>query len=345
MTDSTLDAEAQRLIARLPALVQSKPASLVTVFAVRGSTPRSPGARLLCRGGALIAGTIGGGRLEERAIACAHDLEQAPDGTAGTLVRYDLGPELAQCCGGVVEVLIERIDPAGAADRAAALVRAHTDGSPLVLRADGRELLERVTVGWTVVVFGAGHVGTALATVLAPLPWRVVVVDNRRVWADKTRFMAATEVWAEPPMALLAAWGWLGDAARASVSEFGGSDALATCLPPLAARSMAVVMTHDHGLDRDLCDVLLRVGAATSGTGLPWSGVIGSKTKIALLRRRLLDRGHDEEALARLVAPIGARIDGKLLGGKLPGEIAVAVAAQLLAVASGQAAGPAQLTA
>ena len=63
MTPTAMDAEGQRLLARLPDWLPAgaAPAVLVTLWAVQGSTPRGPGARLLCRGGRLLAGTIGGG--------------------------------------------------------------------------------------------------------------------------------------------------------------------------------------------------------------------------------------------------------------------------------------------
>ena len=89
-------------------------------------------------------------------------------------------------------------------------------------------------------------------------------------------------------------------------------------------------MTHDHALDRDLVDAALRVGERTDGTDLQYVGVIGSKTKIATLKQRLRTRGLQQAQLDRLVAPIGLRVNDRLLGGKLPGEIAIGVVAQLL---------------
>ena len=330
MTSVPLDPESRRLLARLPSLVEAEAAWLVTVFATRGSVPRGPGARLVCRDGRLLAGTIGGGRLEERAIELAREHQERGSGAA--VVRFDLGPELAQCCGGVVELLLSPVDHGEATRLAAACAATDAGGGPLVTTCGERVLQERCGPSWTAVIFGAGHVGTALASVLAVLPWRVIVVDDRPLWADQSRFAPGTEVRANPPIDVLAAWGWLGEAARRATE--GG---LLASRPPIPARTVAIVMTHDHGLDRDLADALLRVGERTGAGELAYVGVIGSKTKIALLNRRLADRGVAAERLDAMVAPIGARVGERMLGGKLPGEIAVSVAAQLLAGAGGLA--------
>jgi xanthine dehydrogenase accessory factor len=81
-----------------------------------------------------------------------------------------------------------------------------------------------------------------------------------------------------------------------------------------------VVLTHDHALDYELCRVILsRADAA-------WLGLIGSASKSARFRSRLLRDGLDREALAGLTCPIGV----PNIPSKLPGAIAIAIAAQLL---------------
>jgi xanthine dehydrogenase accessory factor len=101
-------------------------------------------------------------------------------------------------------------------------------------------------------------------------------------------------------------------------------------------------MTHDHALDRDLVEALLRLGERRAGSQaeLAYVGLIGSRSKIAATRSRLLQRGTREEQIARLVAPIGLQVDGALLGGNLPGEIAISVAAQLLSLRRPRPAAP-----
>ncbi len=142
--------------------------AVVTVETAQGSTPREAGATMVVTEKA-VAGTIGGGRLEWDAIAAARDMlakeskSRARDASAGpTPIRLDipLGPEIGQCCGGRVTLSVMPGDEAlvlalEAAERAAAVARP------------------------TVVIYGAGHVGRALATALAPLPLRVVLADLR----------------------------------------------------------------------------------------------------------------------------------------------------------------------
>lgn len=125
-----------------------RPAVLVTLLRVVGSTPREPGTKMVVAAEALY-GTIGGGHLELTAVETARELLAAAardGGAGGPLVReLQLGPTLGQCCGGVATLLFELVLPPP----------------------------------WQVAVFGAGHVGKALVRLLADLPCRVAWVDAR----------------------------------------------------------------------------------------------------------------------------------------------------------------------
>jgi xanthine dehydrogenase accessory factor len=92
---------------------------------------------------------------------------------------------------------------------------------------------------------------------------------------------------------------------------------LALCAP---AGTRFVVMTHDHALDYELCRVILARADSS------WLGLIGSASKSARFRSRLLRDGLKRETVSGLVCPIG--VPG--ISSKLPGAIAVAIAAQLL---------------
>jgi xanthine dehydrogenase accessory factor len=134
---------------------RDEPSILVTIAAAAGSSPREAGCRMLVHGGG-IAGTIGGGHLELKAIERARKLLASPPSTAADEFTLSLGPSLGQCCGGRVTLTLERLDRA-------ALPR-----------------LERMEVsGEPVFLFGAGHVGRALIHVLAPLPYRIHWFDGR----------------------------------------------------------------------------------------------------------------------------------------------------------------------
>ncbi len=129
-------------------------AVVVSVHATQGSVPRGPGTRMLVF--ALgEAGTIGGGHLEFQAMAHARRLLAGQ--TEQTALRQVLGPSLGQCCGGVVELTMERVDAADMARLRTLLMPPRT---PLAL-------------------FGGGHVGKALVHTLASLPFAVRWIDSR----------------------------------------------------------------------------------------------------------------------------------------------------------------------
>ncbi|MEN0045206.1 MAG: xanthine dehydrogenase accessory protein XdhC [Pseudomonadota bacterium] len=362
---------------RLAELIEAgTPCVAVTVATVRGSAPRETGSKMLVTADAVI-GTIGGGQLEHSCIAAARERLAGTETPTQALRRFALGSQCGQCCGGVVEVLFERVDANAAwvvaahatlrAGARAALVtnlrhresrgdaaisqparqtrematpatRARNDGksvitaahidtlSPMipgadtmltepamlralraavaspgeaaVVRSQGDTLLVE-PIGpppLTVVIFGAGHVGHACATVLSTLNAAVFVVDSR-----------PEQLQGDWPESVTPAF-------IANPAEF-----VAHCPP----HSCYLVMTHDHGLDLDLCREIL---------GRPdrrFTGLIGSVSKRRRFEKRLRAAGYDDETLESLTCPIG--IDA--ITGKHPGEIAVAVAAQLVTLA------------
>ncbi|MBL8463181.1 MAG: xanthine dehydrogenase accessory protein XdhC [Thauera sp.] len=85
-------------------------AVLVTVAATRGSAPRAAGAHMVVTA-AQVQGSVGGGRLEQRAIGIAREL-LVTDAPSPRLERFALGASLGQCCGGVVVLAFERVGPA-----------------------------------------------------------------------------------------------------------------------------------------------------------------------------------------------------------------------------------------
>jgi xanthine dehydrogenase accessory factor len=269
------------------------------------------------------SGSIGGGNLERIAADQARRMLATPGGPAWAVQDYPLGPLLAQCCGGRVRLLIERLGPTdqawlaearrfaaedkpfrrrlrlGEGDRCCALApddcaagEAITlNGRPAGARGErpaaGDEIsLAHATLRPRLALFGAGHVGRALTAVLASLPFRVSWYDSRAEAAAPGLVIAGPE----------------------DLVRIAGAD-----------REHVLVMTHDHALDYALVAAALR-GAT------PHVGLIGSKTKKARFLSRLRAEGLDEAALGRLLCPIG--LSG--LAGKAPEIIAVAVAADLL---------------
>jgi xanthine dehydrogenase accessory factor len=148
-------------------------------------------------------------------------------------------------------------------------------------------------VDFHVVLFGAGHVGRALARVLGVVPCRVTWIDGR-----------AHEFPSEVP-------------ANARVVVTDGALAEAAQAP---GGSYFLVMTHSHALDFELVEAILRRG------DFAYCGMIGSATKRRTFENGLAKHGVSAATLARFTCPIG--IPG--IKGKEPGAIAVAVAAELL---------------
>ena len=235
------------------------PYVIVTVLGARGSTPRDSGTKMIVEA-TQFSGTIGGGELEHQALAEARRLLQEP-ATQQLLRNYPLGEKLGQCCGGSTSLLFECFAP----------VR------PRVL------------------LFGAGHVGRALAPLLATLPLQAEWIDERD-------------------------GGFPGDL-PAGVTAIDDADSVAV-VRRAPANSYFVIMTHNHPLDFAITEAALARGDAA------FVGVIGSQSKARRFRLRLAHRGFGEERIASLQCPIGLAS----VPGKEPAEIAVAVAAQLIAV-------------
>jgi xanthine dehydrogenase accessory factor len=300
----------------------------IVVAGVRGSSPRDPGASMLICDTETL-GTIGGGNLEWQAVGAARALLAADGSLPSVRVRnLVLGRELGQCCGGVVQLWLERFTPADLP----LLQRAATEissGTPSVITtelsqgrvtrrlerrgANLREatlhagicfssmqedtvmLSERIQLvdPAAVWLYGAGHVGQALIRVLADLPFQITWIDPRPELLPDS----------------------LPDNVRV-VSTDSPVEEVSTA-PPTARH---IVMTHDHALDYAICRAVL------ARDDYLWLGLIGSKSKAARFRSRLLREGVASRSIQRLVCPIG--VPG--VSSKWPTAIAVAIAAQLL---------------
>ncbi|WP_426112134.1 xanthine dehydrogenase accessory protein XdhC [Massilia sp. PWRC2] len=316
-------------------LAASTSAVLVTVAIAEGSVPREAGARMVVVAAAAaaptLAGTIGGGHLELRAIEIARQM--LAEGCAYHLERFALGPSLGQCCGGVVHLAFELLDPAAAqllAGRrwrdswrvlaldpvarpaaapapAAALFDEHgallcgdaiafdrQRGSHVMVREGRRYLVAKVAAPpHHVMLFGAGHVGAALVAALAPLPCTVTWIDQR---ADLFPTGLPDNVQVE------------------------ATDAPEDLVASAPNDASYLVMTHSHALDQRLCEAIL------ARQQVRWLGLIGSHTKRAQFEHRLRARGFDDARIDAMACPIG--LPG--ISGKQPAVIAAAVVAQLL---------------
>ncbi|MEA3066039.1 MAG: xanthine dehydrogenase accessory factor [Sphingomonadales bacterium] len=253
------------------------PAALVTILATEGSAPRGPGARMVVTQTGL-AGSIGGGKLEHQAMAQARAILALEPGS-WRIQDYPLGPLLGQCCGGRVRLLLEHLE--SVPDREGPFEVTLTDrverrpldgeareaiGARGPLPTAGARFLEPVESDLLpVYLFGAGHVGRAIAARAAGLPLHIA-------WYDSRAEMAAT----------------LG----VVLADEAEMVAQAAAAPDGAA---VVIMSHDHGLD-------YRLTAAALGSRARFIGLIGSQTKRARFLSRL---AADNVDAARLTCPIG----------------------------------------
>jgi xanthine dehydrogenase accessory factor len=288
--------------------------AMVTIVGAQGSTPREAFARMLVWPD-RFTGTIGGGSLERQGLDQARRmLDQTARRHA--LQDYPLGPMLGQCCGGHVRLLVERLDaeslawlePAAAQRVAFALTTRFQDGamrrtveaapaasdSPRTPIPEVRTISEAVRPALPrLVIFGAGHVGQAVARAFAPLPFHLDWLasrDDLRPEASGTRATILSE------------------------------DELEQSVEAAPADTLFAIFTHSHDLDYRLTLAALRKG------DFRYLGLIGSATKRVRFERRLRDDGVSEAQLARLTSPIGIAE----LKSKEPAVIAVGLAAQLL---------------
>ena len=259
---------------------------LIRVLRTEGSAPREAGTWMMVWDAGAdghvdstdsLSGTIGGGQLEFMAVAAARALLQgaAHAPVPDMSVRYPLGPSLGQCCGGVVHLAYRRV---GRADVG-------------TLRSQLGESLMPVAL------FGGGHVGAALARLLADLPYAVRWIDSR----DGV-FPAALPVQVQTEH----------------------SEPVQDAVASLAPGSHVLIMSFSHAEDLDIVIACLR--RLREKGDLPYVGLIGSKTKWATFRHRLEARGFTDAELTQITCPIG--VPGVV--GKEPEVIAVGVAAQLL---------------
>jgi xanthine dehydrogenase accessory factor len=315
-----------RILSREPVVAR------VVVAQVQGSAPREPGAFMLV-GREGVEGSIGGGRLEWEAIAAARELLDAGAAArlSKVVLAADVGQCCGGVVSLWLERfarndldLLQAADAAGA--RGATVWSTTIRGSsiertvirrqgtsadtvvdqllreprhrahPLVIRASNGDItfLERLDDDLPAVwLYGAGHVGQALARILTELPLRLTWIDSRVEMFPQV-IPEGVRVLRDPDT-------------LATVSE-----------APVGA--YFIVMSHSHPLDYALCHALLE------RNDFAWLGLIGSDSKAARFRSRLAREGLGTDVIANLVCPIG--VTG--ITSKWPAAIAVGVAAQLL---------------
>lgn len=127
------------------------PFVIVTLIDIRGSAPQITGAKAIVTADGIVDGTVGGGKVEARAISHAQDILGAADGRLCEFVTWNLQTEIGMTCGGEVKFFFE-----------------------VVLCND-----------WNISLFGAGHIAQSLVPILLNMNCRVTWLDQREDWLSR----------------------------------------------------------------------------------------------------------------------------------------------------------------
>lgn len=239
---------------------QGKSFVLATIIKIAGHTPRDVGARMLVYPDGSIYGTIGGGNFEKSIIEdCLSLLNGNSEHLLKTYKFQGTGDDsTGMLCGGEAQVFME--------------VFAKPD---------------------TLLIFGGGHVGGALAEVAARLEFKIIIVDSRPNILESYRLPVQT-----------------------ILTDENYDDNI----PEIGPESYVVIVTHGHKHDQKILSRVIKDDCA-------YIGMIGSPRKIAATFSALEQEGIDKALFDKVHAPIGLDI-----GAEGPQEIAVAIAAELIAV-------------
>jgi xanthine dehydrogenase accessory factor len=343
------------------ALERREKLALATLISRVGSAPRGVGAKFLIKEDGTSVGSIGGGCVEAEVWQGAQDVIQ--NGKGGVLHFNLTAEQLAQgglICGGNVDIFLEPLGeeflkiyqdvvkirrkggtailatvisvndafPEGKDTKV--LIRmsgekvgslAHGKGIEQRILKEGESLLkeksprvvsllpEEKEASWhrmevllepvvaepVVYIFGAGHVSQQLAPLAKMVSFKVTIIDDREIFANRERFPHADEI---------------------VVSEFEH------CFDRLSLddSSYIVIVTRGHLYDGYVLEQAVKTRAR-------YIGMIGSKKKIHILFKNLVENGIEPEVLKRVYAPIGIDINSET-----PEEIAVSIVAQLIKV-------------
>ncbi|MFT4717329.1 MAG: xanthine dehydrogenase accessory factor [Paracoccaceae bacterium] len=277
----------------------------VVVTDTKGSTPRDAGTSMLVWAGGQSE-TIGGGTLEYQAVVSAREALNASGDWLRQARTVPLGPALGQCCGGSVNLLTEIFGDVEIAELESAIKPLNQFNRPVVSgitpglgtiveTAEFGEEFE--TNGQRLWIYGAGHVGRALVGVLPALGFDVTWVDTATARYPETIPQGVTKLIAVNP---------------SEVVKYAPVDA------------QHLVLTYSHALDLELCHQILL-------HSFQFAGLIGSATKWARFRKRLIALGHSQAQISRITCPIGQPDLGKE-----PAAIALGVAMELFRLNNSQ---------
>ncbi|HZO96819.1 MAG TPA: XdhC family protein [Gaiellaceae bacterium] len=305
--------ERQILDAIEAAAGRGEQAAVATVVSTIRSAPRQPGAKYVVTESGRYVGSVSGGCVESDVAERAQAIFA---GGPPNLIHYGVSDsdafEVGLSCGGEIDVWLERADPelwrevraVLDADEYATLYTNVETGEKRLergvlegtgLRDDG--IFAEVVEGpLRVLVFGAAEAAEHLCAYGRRLGWRTTVVDARAALATRERLPSADEI--------VKAWP---DEVLDRIDE----------------RTAVVTLSHEERLDIPAVAAALQKGAR-------YVGAVGAKRTAERRRARLAEQGFSEAEIDRIHGPAG--LD---LGGRAPAQVALAIAAEIVAETSG----------
>jgi xanthine dehydrogenase accessory factor len=295
------------------AVARGEKAAVATVVSTIRSAPRQPGAKLVVTEGGHLVGSVSGGCVE---ADVAERAQAVFAGGGPSLIHYGVSDsdafEVGLSCGGEIDVWLEPVDPEIWRE-----VRSVLDsdeyGMLYTNTATGEKRLERGVLEATelredgtfaeavegplrLIIFGAAEAAEHLCAYGKQLGWRTTVVDARPALATKERIPSADEI--------VKAWP---DEVLDRIDE----------------RTAVVTLSHEERLD-------IPAVAAAIERNARYIGAVGAKRTAERRRARLLEQGISEAEIDRIHGPAG--LD---LGGRSPAQVALAIAAEIVAETSG----------
>ena len=351
-TEKLMNLEGRELFKKAAELEKAgMPVIMCTVVYTEGSTPRKPGTHMIVAGNGESFGTVGGGRVEH--LCLDHAMKMHASGTSKELSRFlsfnmNSADNEGLVCGGQAAVvfwqpenedgqkgffsrLLEVTEDQGGwlvLDYRASDSRFKREeprqektetesgksrevlcgcypegklpdvyGPFMKLAASGREgvYLEELSLQEKAILIGGGHVGQALSPVLKSLGFRVTVADDRSFVKDEGLFPDADEI-------ICCSYDSLRENIRITEMDY------------------VVVTTFGHRGDLETLRNVLPCRPK-------YLGCIGSRKKAAYIREKLKELGFDQDAVGSIHSPVGLSI-----GAETPGEIAISIAAEMIAV-------------
>ncbi len=319
-------------------LEQGQSFVLVSVILTVGSTPRGNGARMAVFEDGHVKGTIGGGAVEYMSIQKAKDiLKSKQSGIESYDLSHGNAKDIGMVCGGTVTVCFQYVEPTsgflgltdvilnvldqnmdswlvteivdgipvetGIYDATNGLqylpestlnkIRFGFKGQSLWIEGNPSYFIDPLTTAGYAYIFGGGHVAQALVPVIAGVGFKPVIYEDREEFTHEELFESVYKT-------------VLGKYTEINENIHIGE------------KDYVIVMTRGHQSDFEVLTQVLKTPAC-------YIGVMGSRTKIAVTRERLLVQGFTKKDMERIHTPIGLAIKAQT-----PAEIAISVAAELI---------------